>query len=78
MAEIKIVFNTDDIKSKVPKLYVDGVRKDYLTEIELKWTTANAKSHSGFRFNYQNYEINRKNQAILETHLYSIPKEFRK
>ena len=31
MAEIKIIFNTDDVKSKVPKLYVDGVRKDYLT-----------------------------------------------
>ena len=78
MAEIKIIFNTDDIKSKVPKLYVDGVRKNHLAEIDLKWTTANAKSHSGFRFNYQNYEINQKNQAILETHLYSIPKEFRK
>ena len=78
MPEIKIIFNTDDVKSKVPKLYVDGVRKDYLTEIDLMWTTANAKSHSGFRFGYQNYEINRKNQAILETHLYSIPKEFRK
>lgn len=77
MAEINIVFDTNDGKNSLPKLYVDGVQKQYMVEIALHWTTANVWTDANLNFYYKNYEINEHNQHTLEEHGYSTMEDIK-